>query len=638
MINDYINKDYKYAYNEYNDNNNQAPLIAILQELNDNPSYSSEEKKFISDIKQIAKSKNDQNILTLLLEVSRKLKNAGESGVTYQRVILDNINNKADCVKLIKESLLTDDYETSLSKIVDFIDEKKDFSIAVSVLQEITNSVCECKNEAAEYFIGKIDNLVRPYKSIFTLKLIWHVRRRWKRKFKSNDYDKYLKLKSLYIKETKMVFTSKTLYLCVSLAIFISTIFSFVLSIDLLSYGNILLTCTPNTITYGDSINLDNFDVLKQSKLFKIEYKIKVKENMFEYDPNHIGTQIAKFKYKKEVEEFELTILPKPLNVPTISIFNGMIDWSDENNVKEYIININNVDYTTTTNSEYNISNYPFSTQNIDVKVKAIPIDNRYESSSYSNVLSLYKLPTIMDISYLNNKIVWDVVDKASKYNIWINDVKYEALSNEFAYTSFKEGNNVIKIQACGNDNIIDGEIYEDNLIKYCIVDNIRYEENKIVWDYDYVNCDFEISVDNVKYLSNSNSLAIDFEFNKSYIVKIKVLSKDDKHIDSLYSSEISLVNRKLDTPNVTIKLGDYSNTYSIVIYEIKQATSYEVLVTLYKADNSIYSTNTYVLTNSLKQEIVVNNEISKIVVIVKAIDDTNNYVSSDEKIVERQL
>ena len=175
---------------------------------------------------------------------------------------------------------------------------------------------------------------------------------------------------------------------------------------------------------------------------------------MVEYDPEYIGVQEAKFVYKKESISFSLTIKPKQLNSPVISCRDGIVDWSDDRHTSKYLVNINGTDYVSLT-SEYDLNVFSSITGEINIKVKSVALNNKYENSEYSNTLSFTKLDAVSNIIYENGKIKWSSVSNASKYFVWINGIKYDSLINELEFSNFVVGPNKIKIQAYGHDSYI---------------------------------------------------------------------------------------------------------------------------------------------------------------------------------------
>jgi len=374
-------------------------------------------------------------------------------------------------------------------------------------------------------------------------------------------------------------------------------------------------------MVYGDNPNISDFKIEECSSIFKRKTSVSPTLDMVDYDPEYIGMQEAVFSYKEKSISFNLTIKSKQLNSPVISCRDGIVDWSDDSHASKYVVNINGTDYDSMT-SEYDLNIFSSITGEINIKVKSIALNNKYENSNYSNTLSFNKLDAVSNVIYENGKIKWSSVSNANKYFVWINGIKYDSPLNELEYSNFVVGSNEIKIQAYGSDSYISSNIFTDSLTKYSMVSNIRYESGMIVWDSTNINCSYEISINGNISSSESKYFEIALDHNVSYSVKVRAKSKDSKHIDSEFSDINEIVYRKLLEPTITISTGDYVNTYNVAISAVENANEYNVEVKLYTIEG-IYSTNTYVLTNNLTKEISVTLSIVKIEVSVVA-KDTN--------------
>ena len=331
-------------------------------------------------------------------------------------------------------------------------------------------------------------------------------------------------------------------------------------------------------MVYGDRPDISNFTIEECSRILKRKTNVSPTLDMVEYDPEYIGVQEAKFVYKKESISFSLTIKPKQLNSPVISCRDGIVDWSDDRHASKYLVNINGTDYVSLT-SEYDLNVFSYITGEINIKVKSVALNNKYENSKYSNTLSFNKLDKVSNIIYENGKIKWSSVSNASKYFVWINGIKYDSPINELEFSDFVVGPNEIKIQAYGHDSYISSNVFTDSLIKYSMVSNIRYEDGMIKWDSTNTNCSYEISINGNILISENKYYEIEFDCNVIYSVKIRAVSKDSKHIDSEYSNLLSF--NKL-------------NAVSNIIYEngkikwssVSNATKYFVWINGIKYDS----------------------------------------------------
>ena len=141
--------------------------------------------------------------------------------------------------------------------------------------------------------------------------------------------------------------------------------------------------------------------------------------------------------------------------------------------------------------------------------------------------------------------------------------------------------------------------------------------------------------IDDNEYTSTQKFLEITLDNNREYDVNITALAKTNVTIDS--DSYLTTIERKLlASPSATITLGSYSNTYNINILPVDNANSYTLVVTLYIEEES--TSTTYILTNNLTKEIVVDLLVTKIEISVIAKDTTNEYGESTAFITDRSI
>lgn len=393
-----------------------------------------------------------------------------------------------------------------------------------------------------------------------------------------------------------------------------------------------ILSAPSTEITYGEQIDLTDFNITNVS-IFGCKSNKTVYSDMVEYDSEQIGLQTAKFSYKDTEITFDLTILPAQLDTPTISYSLGIAAWNNINNASEYLVSINNTEHECLSNT-YDLGEYS-GTGELSLKVKAIASDEHYSDSNYSNPISVNKLSSVTGITYNDGYILWDAVANATKYNIWINDTKYESNTNSYAFVNFNEGSNSIIVKAVGDSySTAPGAEYEGIITKLNSVTNIRCSSSQILWDSSNTGCTYLITINGVEYTTSATSYDMSLLPNTTYTVSVTAIASTDVTVDS-NSIESSVIYKKLTDPIVAITLGNYSDSYIINITAVENATNYSVVVIQYKSDSSV--TYTYNISN-LSKEISVGTGVIKIEVRVYAYDSTGVYDDSDITTIERDV
>ena len=92
----------------------------------------------------------------------------------------------------------------------------------------------------------------------------------------------------------------------------------------------------------------------------------------------------------------------------------------------------------------------------------------------------------------------------------------------------------------------------------------------------------------------------------------------------------------KLESPSVQINIGQYSNTYDVVVSGVENADFYTLVVDKYI--NETYTSETFTLGTSLTKEVEVSDSVTKIKASVIAKSNSAIYSESDVATAERNL
>lgn len=92
----------------------------------------------------------------------------------------------------------------------------------------------------------------------------------------------------------------------------------------------------------------------------------------------------------------------------------------------------------------------------------------------------------------------------------------------------------------------------------------------------------------------------------------------------------------KLETPSVQINIGQYANTYDIVVSKVENADFYTLVID--KCINDTHTSDTFTLGTNLTKEVEVANNVTKIKASVIAKSNSDIYNESDIGTAERSL
>lgn len=124
--------------------------------------------------------------------------------------------------------------------------------------------------------------------------------------------------------------------------------------------------------------------------------------------------------------------LAAPTNI-SLDSTTKLLTWNEVNNATGYIVNINGIEYSVTSNS-YTLSELA-GTDTLEIQIKAISSDKNYTESNWSPVKSYYTynltIPELIQLDVPTNlqidgeNVIWDTVEGAQGYCIDINGTQY---------------------------------------------------------------------------------------------------------------------------------------------------------------------------------------------------------------------
>ena len=199
----YNNQDYQSAIDEYK-NGDCFSLKTEIEFLSrrDIPEYDKESYYFIHEALELAKKKQERNpkdkdaevLIASLNGLSRRMNEVGAANMVLSSIKSDSLETEYDCVLALEKSLENELYEDSLTKIIHFIKKKRDFHVALVILNKINLINGDLRMEIAKYFIERMQYVIE--KDIGVKKVLgglWGYKSsNWNNKeFKNDDYVKY---------------------------------------------------------------------------------------------------------------------------------------------------------------------------------------------------------------------------------------------------------------------------------------------------------------------------------------------------------------------------------------------------------------------------------------------------------------
>lgn len=410
----------------------------------------------------------------------------------------------------------------------------------------------------------------------------------------------------------------------------------------------------PIIIQYGEEIPYSKFELKDNVAKQTSSEKKNPSTGKFEYDKEFISEQTAKFIYEGEEYLFQLKIEPVELTKPTIYYRDNKIDWTKIPNAEKYQVSINGLEIGTK-KDEYSLEDDVFTKEEIKIKVKAIGENIKYKDSGYSNEIVITKLSKPSNIKIEDKddseedkekiEIVWDSVNKSTRYDVWINDIHQEVITEKIEI-SLKEGENKIEIRAkAEEDNKSDSYILWSDaetkvFYKFSPVSNIQCSEGGFAWDSVEENCKYKVTVDKEEPQETLEPfLKYELETGKTYSVSVQVIPKEDeskqnyKYVASKEVTNSNLQYYQLDKPKPVLKGSDVD--YVVEFSPIEHATNYKIQVIEYIGAKS--TSKSYEIEQTSK-EFKIGNQATKVEVIVQAIDKTGEYAKSDVAKVEKDI
>lgn len=383
--------------------------------------------------------------------------------------------------------------------------------------------------------------------------------------------------------------------------------------------GKIEVTTQDVEIYYDEGYDkiIKDFTITKKyPKLIKDKNLTnKIKESMIKYDKEIIGKQEAELIYNEKTKsKFYLTILNRELETPLIINNHGLITWNKINGASGYEVIVNEQSYDSS-REEFDLSKINIKSEIVTVKVRAVSSSKGHTYSDYSESIQLNKLKAPINIIYESDKIIWDKVEGAISYQIFINDVEYFYNDNYFQTPTFLLGENKIIVIALGDPmETIKSDSSSGIISKLISPTNFKLSNSTLTWESSYLNHEYKIIDRENDYYVKDKFFENYFEKDHDYVIKIKVLASSNLEVDSDWIT-FKIRESQLETPN-NITLDNNILKWDEVI----NANRYKLLVdgkNYYVEDNFFDLSNIDILAG-------------EVIITIRSEDTTNNFSDSD--------
>ena len=162
------------------------------------------------------------------------------------------------------------------------------------------------------------------------------------------------------------------------------------------------------------------------------------------------------------------------------------VTWSAVENALSYKVEIvigDTVDSVIITENSYCIKNYSG-----EMLIKVTPIAAGYNSPDAAELpYNKLSLAAPVNVRLVDNKLVWDAVEGASKYVVKLDDKEYEASTNEFVLTSEVLGTAescVVSVKAIAAEEANNSAYSDGTTVRFSTMsDTLVYENGEVRWE-----------------------------------------------------------------------------------------------------------------------------------------------------------
>lgn len=260
---------------------------------------------------------------------------------------------------------------------------------------------------------------------------------------------------------------------------------------------------TPDNATNKDFmvINVDVDVISVQYDKENMQFTICANDEIIDGKTNcTIGVKTTDGTNLQTQISVNITEREASVETPKNLIFDGsQLMWSEVNEAKGYIVNINGQNMPMIYTNSYQIDTVG---EVITAKVQAVGETNSL-NSAFTPEIVFEVLPAPQNITYTNNILQWSAIEGAVGYDIYFDGKIFHSNETQFSLLNRFEEAKVyqIKVQACGNLETTFDSKYSDALeiTKLASPLNLKIENSIAVWDSVIGSTKYQVLVDEGK-------------------------------------------------------------------------------------------------------------------------------------------
>lgn len=276
-------------------------------------------------------------------------------------------------------------------------------------------------------------------------------------------------------------------------------------------------------------------------------------------------------KYDSGFASLNITRLGAPANIVAKEVDSGVnFDFDDVPGATGYIIKNSNqqVGRPTTSSFTYNGFNDINNETMGNFTIQSYSDDPHVLDSIEEGTVSITKLAQPQNVKFQSGRITWDIVNKATQYEVYYNGNNSIVSANEYTLKDIAEGEFGIRIRAIGNETTILKSSWsnEIKITKLRRPANLTLDSRHVLrWDQVNGAKGYKVLIDNGAKTFDSQTNLFDLNsisIEKSTTLVVQAMGDGANIVDSELSSSINLT--KLDMP-INVKVSNSQITWNTV-------------------------------------------------------------------------
>lgn len=255
-------------------------------------------------------------------------------------------------------------------------------------------------------------------------------------------------------------------------------------------------------VTYGEKLSLDGYYVTYRKNSGEQMREPLTEKMLFGYNPDQVGTQqTVYFEFRGVKTSVTILVKSAQLNTPKLSQSGNFITWEAVPHADSYAIFVNASEVQTNETSalSYDLT-MDSSFGDLTVTVRAMSASGKYVSSDMSAPIHVTKLEAPKNFSYVSGKLMWNAVEGASGYELYVNGIPYVTDVPECTLSLIR-GDNLITVIAKSADKSVIYGVTRDHSLYYNQLDPItsmNYRNGSVYWQASAEAKMFRVFVDGI--------------------------------------------------------------------------------------------------------------------------------------------